>query len=115
LNFAKLTLSEYIYDGLDDFIDVLMVNISKLQSRLTNKQRKLVYQERNTKLEGMNEKLESELNKVRANAGAAHQVNAERLELERRKYPDDHDWRLIDGEWVEVVVSGGRMKIIKND
>ena len=114
LYFTKLTLSDYIHDGLDDFIDELMVRISKLQSRLTNKQRKLIYNERKQKMKEMNKQLEGELMQVKASAGI-NQVNAERLELERRKNPDDHDWRFIDGEWVEVVISGGKMKIIKNE
>ena len=46
----KLTVGDYIHDGLDDFLDKLMVRISKLQSRLTIKQRKLVYNERKSKV-----------------------------------------------------------------
>lgn len=75
----KLTVGDYIHDGLDDFLDKLMVRISKLQSRLTIKQRKLVYNERKSKVKETNKQLEGELSKVRASAGMAHQVNAERF------------------------------------
>eukprot|EP00944_MAST-04C_sp_MAST-4C-sp1_P009843 g9843.t1 len=115
LYFSKLTLHQYTDNGLDDFIDILMINVSKLQCRLTNKQRTLIHQERKQKLHQMNIILEEDLQRIRSKAGIAHQVNAERLELERRKHPSDHDWRFIDGEWVEVVVSDGKMKIIKSD
>ena len=114
LYFSKLTLHQYTHNEIDDFIDILMINVSKLQCRLTNKQRALIHQERKQKLHRMNVKLEEDLQKIRLKAGIAHQVNAERLELERRKHPSDHDWRFIDGEWVEVVVSDGKIKIIKN-
>ena len=62
----KLTVGDYIHDGLDDFLDKLMVRISKLQSRLTIKQRKLVYNERKSKVKETNKQLEGELSKVTA-------------------------------------------------
>ena len=63
LYFTKLTLSDYIHDGLDDFIDELMVRISKLQSRLTNKQRKLIYNERKQKMKETQQEIKGKLKK----------------------------------------------------
>ena len=49
---------------------------------------------------------------IRASVGRLKAVDAERLELQNRLEPKEHDWWYVRGQWKEVVVSDGKYEEI---